>query len=359
MSYYYYNVEIFNDTNNFKLARFTETRVVPILTKPNDYELSIIRFKVPSQAIPILVWPGDNVFKVTFTWQGQETFAFLNLPPNIGVPEYGNAIYNYQEFVDSLNAAFANCYNQMSILFPGPWPTSPEWNLFTEQSPIMIYDNVTKFFSIQFPWITPNYTDPIVPSQISFGNWTTTPQSGPSNQIKIFFNEKLGSLLRGFRYNLDLSDNDKYYNLVVQDNKNNLTNVSSDIILTMPQDYTILNSFNDLDDIVFRTNSVPVTNEMIGAQRNILQQILTDFEVTESDFDSSNIQFFAIGPLRYYPLNSNSEMRTLDLQVFWKNKSGLEFPLFIAPGQKLTVKIQFRKVPSIVLKEVLEDQNIF
>lgn len=355
MSYLYYNVEIFNDTNDFKLAKFSETRVVPILTNPSNYELSIIRFKVPARTIPILIWKGDDVYKITMNWRGVDVSSFLTLPPYNGVPEYGNAVYSYQSLLDSINNAFIDCYNQLGVLFPGPLP-APDWKLYTVVPPVITFNNVTKFFSIDFIFVTPAYVSPPV---LSAGNWTDAPVPlDPLNIISIYFNEQLGSLMRGFRYNLDTSNDDKYYNLVVHNNNNNIFDNGSDFFITMPQDYTILNSLNDLDDIIFRTNSIPVTNEMIGSQRNILQQILTDFEVTESDFDSSNIQFFATGPLRYYPLNSNSDLRTMDLQVYWKTKSGTELPLFLAPGEKLTVKIQFRKVPSIVLKEVLEDQSI-
>lgn len=358
MSYLYYNVEIFNDTDNFKLARFDETRVLPILSNPSNYELSIIRFKIPARTIPILIWKGDDVYKVTFRWRGVDVSSFLTLPPFNGVPEYGNAIYSYQSFLDSMNKSFADCYNQLIALFPGPLPGVQDWQLYTVIPPVMTFDNVTKFFSIDFIYLTPSYENPPTPI-LSTGNWTDAPfPLDPLNIISIYFNEALGSLMRGFRYELDTSNIDKYYKLVVHNNNNNISFNGSDFFITTPQDYTILTSFNDLDDIVFRTNKIPVANEMIGAQRNILQQILTDFEVTESDFDSSNIQFFAVGPLRYYPLMSNSELRTMDLQVYWKSKSGQEFPLFLAPGEKLTVKIQFRKVPSIVLKEVLEDQSI-
>lgn len=362
MSYIYYNIEIFNETSNFKLAKFNETRVVPILNNPSKYDLSIVRFTIPSQTIPILIWPGDNIYKITITWLGQEVSAFLTLPYNEGVPEYGNAIYNYQELCDSINLAFENCYAQLSVLFPGPYPATEDWVLYTESPPYIIFNNITNFFSIQVPYSTADYTDPPI-GQPSLGNWGNIPFY-PDHIINIYYNEKLGSLLKGFEYKLNIYNNDKYYNLLIKNNNNNIIPIGISVLVgdnfyyNMTQSYPTLININDFDNIIFRTSSVPVSNELVGAQRNVLQQILTDFEISEQNYDNSNIQYFPVGPIRYYPLLSNSEMRTIDMQVFWKNRAGDEFQLYLAPNTKLTVKIQFRKRTEILLRELMYNQEM-
>ena len=359
MSYLYYNIEIYNDKTEPILAKFDETRVIPIIDNPSLYELSIVRFKVPAQNIPLLVWPGDNVYKISFTWRGQTVSSLLNFIPQ-GITIYGDSVYGYQELCDIINVAFLDCYTQMSILFPGPYPGIPDWNLYTQQDPIIIFNNATKFFDITVPWETAEYRNPPI-GDPSTANWSNDPED-PTNIISVFFNESLGNLLTAFQYIVDPLSNDFRNNLLIKDNHNNIIqtdpNDSTSWYYFMKQSFTILNSINDLDDLLFRTSKIPVTSEYIGAQRNVTQQILTDFEVIESNYDTSDIQYFPSGPLRYYPLTTNYPLRDFDLQVFWKNRAGTEYPIYINPGSKLTIKIQFRKVPSVVLKDVLEDQQM-
>ena len=59
----YYNIDIRKGVENagqqFQ-AVFNETRVEPILNKPSDYDLSVVRFSIPSQSIPIFLWKENE-----------------------------------------------------------------------------------------------------------------------------------------------------------------------------------------------------------------------------------------------------------------------------------------------------------
>lgn len=358
--YKYYDVNIYNDSSIDIEGKFNETRVVPILNHPNDYELSIFRFKVPINNVPIMVWENDTKYKITMTWRGSEVSSFLEntVPPN---PIYNKPIItNYQDICDIFNNAMQDCFNQLVALYPGPFPPNPDFFLYAGVSPFLVYNDLQRRYELFFPFITENYTDP--PTAVkSTGNWGNFPDD-INNLIGVFFNENLGNLLKGLLYVVDSTSIDKRYKLSIKRTFNNIIvnpNLVNnfDTFYLLGQQFNSLSSINDLESIIFKT-SVPVEYELVGAQTNIVSRILTDFEIVEDDYGSSYIQFFPQGPLRYYQLNMNEELRTFDVQVFWLSKDRTEYPIIISPGDKITIKIQFRKKPPLALSEALEDQNI-
>ena len=345
----YYNIDIYNDPvkNNEKiiLAKFDESRTVPLIENPNDYELSIVRFSIPAQNIPILIWPGDDVFKISIEWKGFTASSFLQFSGQ-GLNVYGLAIYTYQELCDIFNAAFLDIHVQLTNQFPGPLPGTEDW-LFYAYKPVKYLYDPNKFI-FEIPYETP----------VTKGNWDT--KVLPSDPIQIFFNREMAKLIRGHQFSVNTSDNDKFFKLEVGNNGNNIVlDQDGELVYKLKQEFVTLSSINDLDNIIFRTSKVPVVSEYLGSQTNQTQQILTDFELLqENSFDGSDIQFFPSGPLRYYPLQTNTDFRDIDVQVFWKNREGSEFPLFISPGEKCSIKIQFRKVPAIVFEEVIQQTQM-
>lgn len=361
-SYLYYNIDIANETNDqFKLARFDETRTVPILDVAQDYELSIVRFKVPTSTIPKMVWPGNDIFKITMTWRGVTKSAFL-INTALTVPLYNEPVtFSYQNICDIFNVAMKDIYDQFAATFPGPFPPNPDWIQYTFERPFLLFNPDTLKFEFRVLYETPNYTDPPAATK-SFGNWSRNP-TDPSNRIDLFFNESLGNLLKNFYYNYNIASVDERFLFIIENYNNNIIDyvgIITEKVYLFKQEIVSLSSINDFQSLIFRTVTVPVEYELIGSQRNILSRILTDFDVDNSDLETDYILYFPQGPLRYYPLNSTSELRNFDVQVFWKDRFGNEFPLYLAPRDTLSIKIQFRKISAIVLKDVLEDeQNIF
>lgn len=363
--YQYYNIRIYNDpnenANNSIPAKFDETRVTPILDKPNEYELSIVRFEVPTNTIPLFIWPGDEYYKVTLEWRGVRKSAFLEFAGQ-GFTLYGKAIYHYQEICDSMNDALNNVFNQMAAEFPGPLP-APDWALYASKAPEYVYNQIIKQFQFLIPYETPDYSTP--PDGLNEEqHWSSviTP-ADPLNEIKLFFNRNVEKFMSGFQFIGSIGDAnaDDFFRLVIQDTFNNV--LQPDITdpltkrYTMNQTYDNSSIINSLSNIVFRTTRVPIVSEFRGTQKNETQQILTDFIPNPDVFDASAIVFNPSGTLRYYPLITNQDFRGIDLQVYWEDKEGKQFPVYILPNRSITVKIQFRKKPALVLEDTLYAQN--
>lgn len=358
--YQYLNIRIFNDSvaNNNKSipARYEETRVQPILDFPNEYELSIVRFSIPTNTIPILIWPGDDVYKITLEWRGVQTTAYLTFAGQ-GLDLYGKAIYHYQEICDSFNIAMKSTWDDMAAAFPGALP-APDFALYSLQSPRLIFNFILKKFQFVVPYETSDYSNPSVGAD-EIGHWATNNPDVP-NRITIYFNREMEKFMSGFQYIVDditNGDSDTFYQMIVSDGTNNIVETPSynenRFVYVMKQTYSDITNVNDFANIVFRTSRIPIVSEFKATQVNEFQQILTDFIPEIQEFNASDLLFNPTGPLRYYPIITNTDFRSVDVDIYWENTEGKQFPVYLLPNKTITVKIQFRKRTSIVLDETL------
>lgn len=364
LDYLYYNIEIYNDpvenNNESILAKFSETRVTPILEHANLYDLSVVRFSVPSNQIPIFIWPGDDVYKISLEWRGVIVSSYLKfISTNLGTPD---SIFTYQTICDIINVSLLDVWEQMKILFPGTLPGDPDFKLFTKSPPKWIYDPSLKVFLLRTPYDTEPYNDNVNPVS-TLGHWKSNEdQNDPLNNIKLYFNKACVRFVTGFQITAGPNINDLRYQMVIKNNYNNIAfdTPGSDLnlIYNVPQSYSTTSYINDMDDLIFRTNRIPLTYELLGTQTNNFQSIMTDFNILKSEFTSDDIQYFPSGPLRYYPLYGHDVLKTIDLQIYWRSGSGQEYPVIISPGDRATVKIQFRKRSSEQILDAIESKNL-
>ena len=79
----YYNVNIYNDTNDVIECKYSANMIVPLLDKPNQYEVSVVRASVPLDGIPI------SQVNIGFeSWQVQFTNTQTNQTSNAYVSQF-------------------------------------------------------------------------------------------------------------------------------------------------------------------------------------------------------------------------------------------------------------------------------
>jgi hypothetical protein len=135
----------------------------------------------------------------------------------------------------------------------------------------------------------------------------------------------------------------------------NLSYVSDTIPKSTPayiyqrQEYLSLESWNSLVDMQFTTDTIPINYEMV--QNNTLEgransrPILTDFEPTVTTAGSvrSIMYYYQQGPYRLINLVSPEALVNFDFQIWWKDKIGNRYPLYIRHGSQINIKIAFFK----------------
>ncbi len=355
----YYNISIPHDDSRFPLgnpspAIFQEVREQPLLYDPEDYVMSVIRFSVPTQYIPLFIMPIQqypntdpnlSTYSVTLSFGGVDNQVFLAYipensyipvppPPAIGEGEtrsqYVNyySVYSIQHFLDMINTALKSAF--LAIGSPPVGITQP---------PMMTYSPLTRLFSM---------------------NAQTAYATSNPGTIQIFFNNFLN-------VNFETSFNQIYYGyvgiikgknaqFVIESTPiNNMTLATLGASYVMTQDYNTIPSLTDFDSIVFITGSLPIRSEWISSQiintssttnnTTNFQRILTDFEVDlNTGFETrSLVKYFPVAEYRRVDLFGRGGLYNIDLQVYWRDTEQNLYPILIPDGEICSVKILFEK----------------
>lgn len=354
--YQYLNIRILNDPdvndNKSIPATYDETRVQDILDRPDEYELSIVRFSIPTNTIPIFLWPGDETYKISIEWRGFTASSYMTFAGQ-GLDLYGKAIYHYQELCDSFNVAMDNVFNIMSAQFSGALPL-PDWALYAKSPPRLIFDAEIYKFRVIVPYETADYNNPSVGAN-EVGHWGTDNPDVP-NKITVYFNREVEKFLSGFQFIVDDINNgnsDTFYELVIKNNYNNIIPYPTDVSYVLNQTYSNISNISDFSNVIFRT-TMPIVAEFKAAQNNEVQYILTDFIPSPAEYDDSELVYVP-QVLRYYPITTNENWRHIDVQVYWQDSTGKQYPVYILPNKSITLKIQLRKRPSTKMALTLEE----
>lgn len=334
----YYNVRLLNNTNKDVIpAVFSENRVVPIIEDPSKYELAVVRFKVPSETIPIFRWIDDK-YSITLSFGGDDFTEYLPWIPKALPTDnkflYGKAIWSYQSFLDAINLAFKTAFAKLILTHPAAPPT---------EAPFITLDTATSLMTL----------------------WTEKLYEESTNTIAIIFNYDLFAVLPAFQVDrinipppsMGASFNIKFQRMKVKDNYNNSTTYNGKPYYKFQQEYSTLALLNDFVSITFESDSIPVEPELLPAQTNIVRRIITDFEPLDGINDRQSLQFYPQGPLRYYDLKSSYPLHKVDIRVFWVDRKGDQFPIYINRDEVLTLKLQFRRKVVSQLSRALRDNN--
>ena len=334
----YYNVRLLNDTQKDIIpAVFSENRVVPILENPSEYEMSVVRFKVPAETIPIFLWVDDK-YKITLSYGGTDYTESLPWIPK-ALPSdnkylYGRAVWSYQSFLDSINLAFKTAFDKLKIDFPLAPPT---------EAPYITYEPVSELFTI----------------------WAERLYEEETDTIAIIFNYNLFAVIPSFqvdRLNIPppsegIFFDTKFQRLKVKNNYNNKVVVDGKDYYKFPQEYSTLALLNDFISISFETDSIPIEPELLPAQKNVVRRLITDFEPLDGINDHQSFQYYPQGALRYYDLKSSYPMHKIDIRVYWIDRRGEQYPIYINRDEVLTLKLIFRRKVVSQLKKVLQYDN--
>lgn len=337
----YVNVAIVNnDPANVILAQTNSNRTTAIVDNPSDYYMSVVRFTIPLQQVPLFTFI-DNLYTVTISNAGtdyQTTLLYVpfytsNIIPTPTSPE-NRLVYSYQQFLDSINDALRTSFTASGL--PGA-------------SPYMTYDPVTQLISLIAP--------------ATFHDTAFTDQNQP---IKVWFNTPLWSFFSNFQKLFNgytptaVNTNGKNFNIIIKPTGDNEITIPASFGgplagLKMTQEFFSLFNWNDFRSLVITTNSIPIRAEIIpsGLIANNgksgvnagYRPVLTDFELLfEKAGDTRGFaQYTPTAEYRLIDLIGTTPLTNIDLQFWYQNKNLELFPLYISPLQSLDVKILLRK----------------
>lgn len=333
----YYNITIPNNTVDQVQATYNQILQVPILDNPEDYFLSIIRFTIPGASIPILRFPPptdlSGSYYVTLSYGGNDyttQLQWINTDTTIPTPTY--EVFSYTTMLKIINNALKTSFDNLKLANPGAPPT---------EEPFMQYEPQTLLFSLYCQTLY----DPVV-------------AGGPT--IEIYLNNILYYFFGNFPVirTGNQAANKKDYQFIITDFRNNL--ISSDVnnpqitnlnqYYKIEQDYSTLYNFGDLTTISFKSCLFMTAPEYTQTSQNQTvtnQKILTDFEPSVSLSDPSGfrsyIQYYPQGQYRLINLTTNQPLKSIDLQITYKDRFGREYYVNIPRNSSVSVKFAFIK----------------
>lgn len=348
----YTNISFKNNASFPVMAKVAETRTSPILTKPSNWLLSVIRFDVDSQALPIniplmkkLPPPFNNSTQstITFEYKGVDYSNDVQYLSASSLPIYDfPTIYNYQDWLRMVNLTMA-----LTFLDTGA----------VGDPPLFIYDSKTGLINL---YVDSNFL----------------PAAG-ANRISIFMNQQLFGYFTNFRYAYKIIDptNPLLDHLIeiTGDNAIVLPAVGSrtGLPLGVQTGYTNLAvisdsapstaSWSSVRSMILSSGAIPFRSETIPDRTinsdnyssdnsfPILSDFLIPVESKVTDYRVVN-EYLPTAQYRYLDLTSDTPLTTLDLKFYWTDFSGNIYPLYILPQKTFSVKLLFEKRKSFIKK---------
>lgn len=375
----YYDVSVSNlNSSTVKPTpfAFVDTRTVPFLSVPEEYEMSIVRFSTGTQSLPLfipVIQPNQGnrdltVYSVTLQYQGyvfqqfvqwnsQDNSAEIPPAPNqtstlrqSNETGYYNC-YSYSYFIEAVYEAFVACFNALDVIvlaatglpLPSIYPPVISWDATTNSANLyaeaLFYDS-----------------NPLV----------------VANPIEIYMNAPLFSLFNSFPatylgYNVL---NGKNYRIPVVDiggtNCVNLIppgqptpppNYTTYRAISWSQEYSTTASWSPILSVVFTSNTLPIEPNQVSTpiifvnNQNInlagnnsdFANIITDIISSDGNY-RPNLVYNPSAEYRRITLKGNRPLYSIDINIYYKLITGELIPLRLFSGESLTMKIVFEKI---------------
>jgi hypothetical protein len=369
----YYDIQVTNiesSTSQPPILYFNESRNVPFINVPEDYYMSIIRFTLDTQTLPIFIptiqtnpvynptldlnktiysfqfsYGNFNSGEIFIEWSPQN--SYLEVPPlvtsgNISVQDITTGYYDcytFEFFINLINQQMETAFNAFKASVVG-FPVDAI-------SPQIAWDASQNVARLIF--------------EKSFLNSNATP-------IFLFFNSALYGLFGSFNvirngYNLT---NGKNFQILVIDyggfNSYQLTDFITGVtydVIEIIQEYSTISAWSPISSIVFTSNTMPIVSNQLSkptvfvegsflgnyGNNSNFQQIITDL-VTDTGFYKPSITYNPTAEYRYISMTGNQPLTNVDISVFYKTRVGQLVPFRLNSGGTCTLKILFSKKDS-------------
>lgn len=383
----FYNLYYSNNTTSSQVLTMEQSLNIPILRKPSDYDVSIVRFNLPGYNIPYFKFPTydplidarDLRLKLSLSYNGIESQQPVTFDQTLQSSD--GYIWEIQAFITMLNQTIQYSYQSLNALvtLPNTYTTvTPTFttgtNIFTlaghgltnGQSFILlsllgslqtgvyfvINSTVNTFqlsTTIYGTAIIGDTTGTIIGSVVDLPYFTYSEinqlisftanenyyLNTLSNPIRLSINTTLLTYLQGFTIHVDSSLLSSYIILVMNTN-NNITAQ----YVKMTQAGFYFSNWLDFDSIIITTN-LPIANEYQGSATAL--PILSDFvpsNVTISNFHDPII-YNPVTPFRQYPLISDSPIYDIKCYCYLSTTNGELRQIFVGPGRSANIKLMF------------------
>jgi hypothetical protein len=364
-----------------QVVQYNDTRTIPFLNNPEDFNLVVARFTANTSSLPVFVpqiQPNQpnrdlTVYSVTLEFGGYNAQAFVDwnpqnanaiLPPAPnqtfnGLQDNSNGYYNcysYSWFIERIYGAFVTAFADLcanTAVNPATAPTYangtfapvPTWDA-TTNSCVLYADSA--WYDVRNP----------------FGNGV----------ISVFMNNSLYELFSTFPGTLFGTTGivaGKNVRLPLTDiggiNSSTIIPVGQPIpaagstykyyrALVWNQEMSTVSAWSPILSFVFTTNTIPIeatqtTTPVVYSNGRLVPSsnananttnILTDLATADMVF-RPNLNYTPLGEYRRISLKGNRPLYNIDLSLYYKLRDGTLVPFTLLSGESVTVKLYFEK----------------
>lgn len=351
-------------------VQFTQTRSLPFLYKPEDYYLSVVRFQIDTNSLPVFTCAiqfnqGNinlSIYSVTLSWTNpvapfqqfnQQTFLLwfpqdlaspLPRPPSLTPNKFQDDsggyyyCYNYTYFIQVLNNTFTTCFNNLNAQVVAAGLVLP-----TTNAPVMSWNNDSNLAVLNADLLGYNQSN--------------------ANCINIFMNLPLYQLFNTLPAYIQ-----PFPAVLGKNYKIDTANFGFTSVIPFPfysptydalqvfQEQTSVNVWSPVSSIVFTSNTLPINSTNVcnpsvfvngistnnNGNNSDIAQVITDFQAENGIYKNSCL-YIPSGENRYVDLMGTTPLYTIDINMFWKDKLGQLSPFRLSVGCSASIKILFER----------------
>ena len=312
-----------SEPNNRVAVDFYLNQSQPILRDTTGYKLSVIRFSLNTETLPIFIPQMSDedttIYSVTMEYNGNTYQQYMNFIPQNSNPVEADEkyyIYSYQYVIYLFNKMLNECLVGLNDISGTPTLVPPKM-FFEVDSQLCGMRLDSTFYGF-------NETD----------------------KINIYMNTQLYALLSTLPASIVHQSNGKDFQI---------NNLISDDPTLLTQEYKTIELWNPVSSIVFTSNMLPIYQSVTAPLQVYIDGNLSNnntsyhFLNIMTDFIANDMLFtpyiqYAPSIYRFLNLKPNASIRNIDLQVYWMNKNtGQLKPLYLVPGGSCSVKLFLTK----------------
>ena len=343
--------------------RYTEDRNSPFLDgPPENYEMSIIRFSIDTDSpvfIPQIVGDQPDRDKTVYVmslesleggvyvkytqpikWIPENQSVPLPPPPDQTTTKEANYASGYYD---------CSSYNYLMYLLTVTAKQLMSQLAVPSENPVFVW-NGDDTMSIFFP---DTFTETV--SIVGGVPVLSTPQ------FKLYFNiplfqlfNTLPAIFKGYNQTFDVTPEFNYY--IPSKNIIDLNKHTSGVdYFETKQESTTGALLSPFSCLVFTSNSLPIVASNVSSPQRFVNgrlivqgsgndqaNIITDIR-TSSNVYSPNVLYEPASEYRWISLMGNTKLYKLDVEVFYRLKTGDLYPVRLKNGSNFNMKIVFRK----------------
>lgn len=323
--YVYYNLTIYNDTNNYIQANFNEELTIPLLDDPNNYLVAVDQMSFSTHTIPIFNFyekkdNGDYRYYVCLVYKNGLITEYYNAPilliPFSNVPN-DKSIYSVESFLYMVTSALNTAFLALDIAHPG----------FVNEAPEIVYDSSSGLIYIEANGL--NY------------NWDLDPH------VEICFNTELFSFFNSFP---------QYFYGINQPNKNDVAVIInpyftalSGTTYTLSQEFPTVSSWYDVLNFILQANTFGVNTALFQGKslsgvpdyKPVIASFVPEVSTPIPDYFSNVI--YNPNYQHFYELTDTNPLKKIGLNFGYIDTKFNYNKILLSPGEYASCVLVFVK----------------